>query len=119
VSPAAASPAAAIPGWGEEEYLPAHRISVEPKFPVDQIRAALIYPPLARRAGVEGRVELELFVDRLGAIRRIDVLLEEPAGRGFAEAATKAFADIVCEPAQANGQDVSSRIRYPISFRLR
>ncbi|MDR3146409.1 MAG: TonB family protein [Treponema sp.] len=106
-------------GWEEEEYLPAHRISVLPVFPEDEIRAALVYPPIAKRSGIEGRVILDLFIDRTGLIRRIDLLFEEPADRGFGEAAREAFQGIVCEPAKANGQAVSSRIRYPVSFRLR
>ncbi|MDR0669995.1 MAG: energy transducer TonB [Treponema sp.] len=114
---AAAAPEAVIL---EEEYLPAHRISDMPVFPEDQILAALVYPPVAKRAGIQGRVVLDLFIDRTGAIRRIDILLEDPSGRGFGEAARKAFQGIVCEePAKANGQDVSARIRYPVRFRLR
>jgi protein TonB len=105
-------------GW-EEEYLPADRISDMPVFPEAEILAALVYPPAAKRAGIEGRVILALFIHQTGEIRRIDLLSEEPAGRGFGEAARKAFQGIVCEPAKANGQAVSSRIRYPLSFRLR
>ncbi|MDR0731351.1 MAG: TonB family protein [Treponema sp.] len=116
---AAAAPLPESSGWEEEEYLPAHRISVLPVFPEDLILSALIYPPIAKRSGIEGRVVLDLFIDRMGAIRRIDILLEDPSGQGFGEAARKAFQGIVCEPAKANGQDVSARIRYPVRFRLR
>ena len=90
-----------------------------PVFPEDRILDALIYPSVAKRSGIQGRVVLDLFIDRLGAIRRIDILLEDPPGRGFGEAARKAFQGIVCEPAKANGQDVSARIRYPVGFKLR
>ncbi|MDR2375728.1 MAG: TonB family protein [Treponema sp.] len=103
----------------EEEYLPAHRISVLPVFPEDTILDALVYPPIAKRSGIEGRVVLDLFIDRTGLIRRIDILLEDPSGQGFGEAAREAFQGIICEPAKANGQDVSARIRYPVRFRLR
>jgi protein TonB len=111
--------AGAVSNW-EEEYLPANEISEEPEFPVDQLREALVYPRHAKRAGIEGRVLLELFVDRQGLIRRVDVIAEEPRYQGFAEAARAAFEndEIICTPAKANGQDVSVRIRYPVSFRL-
>jgi protein TonB len=104
---------------GEEEYLPAHRISVLPVFPEGAIRAALVYPPIARRSNIEGRVVLDLFIDRTGIIQRIDVLREDPPNRGFGEAAREAFRNIRCEPAQANGARVSARVRYPVTFRLR
>jgi protein TonB len=112
-------PPVTAPRSTEEEYLPAHRISVLPVFPEDAIRAALRYPPIARRSNIEGRVVLDLFIDRIGIIQRIDVLREEPPNRGFGEAAREAFRGIRCEPAQANGERVSARVRYPVTFRLR
>ncbi|MDR1024464.1 MAG: hypothetical protein LBL56_01965, partial [Treponema sp.] len=75
-----AAPPAQYSAAAEDEYLPAHRISVLPQFPVDTIRKNLIYPPAARRSVTEGRVVLELFVDRTGIVRRIDIIQEEPAG---------------------------------------
>jgi TonB family protein len=104
----------------EDEYLPAHRLSELPKFPESKILAALVYPPIARRSGIQGWVMLELFVDRTGVIRRIDIVQEEPAGRGFGEAARAAFRDILCEqPATVNGQNVPARVSYPLNFKLR
>jgi hypothetical protein len=47
------------------------------------------------------------------------VLKEDPPGRGFAEAAVRAFQGLRCTPAQANGGNVSVRYRYPVSFKLR
>jgi protein TonB len=115
-------PASSPPG---EEYLPAHKISALPGFPDEAILKALRYPVIARRSGVEGRVILDMFVDRAGVIRRVDVLREDPPGRGFGDAAVAAVFEAQkepenrCRPAQANGEPVSARVRYPVSFRLR
>jgi protein TonB len=109
----------------DEEYLPAHRISVLPEFPNTAILAALKYPPIAKRSNIEGRVILDLFIDRTGAVRRIDILREDPANRGFGAAAAAAIWEALkdpknrCKPALADGDPVSARIRYPVSFRLR
>jgi protein TonB len=103
----------------EEDFLPMHRISVPPKFDETLISQAIVYPPIARRSGIEGRVILELFIDRTGRVQRISVLQETPPGRGFGEAAVKAFEGQRCIPAEANGQPVSVRYRYPLSFRIR
>jgi protein TonB len=103
----------------EEVYLRPHQVSDPPKFDEADIRNALRYPPIALRSGIEGTVYLELFIDREGAVRQITVLREDPPGRGFAEAALRAFEGLRCTPAQANGQNVSVRYRYPVSFRLR
>ncbi|MDR0641426.1 MAG: energy transducer TonB [Treponema sp.] len=109
----------------EEEYLPAHKISVLPVFPDDAILGALVYPVIAKRSNIQGRVILDLFIDRTGTVRRIDILREDPPNRGFGEAAREAFREALgnpknrCKPALANGEPVSARIRYPVSFRLR
>ncbi|GHV38194.1 hypothetical protein AGMMS49546_08120 [Spirochaetia bacterium] len=102
-----------------ENYLPMHRVSVPPKFDDSVISQNTIYPPIARRSGIEGTVYLELFIDRSGTVQQVKILKEDPPGRGFGEAAAKAFAGAHCTPAQANGENVSVRYRYPVSFRIR
>jgi protein TonB len=108
----------AASGQGEDEYLPMSRVSKQPQFSERALLDALIYPSVARRAGIGGRVLLELFIDKAGEIRRIDVIREEPAGRGFAEAAKKAFRGLRCIPAEANGIPVNVRYRYPVRFTM-
>jgi protein TonB len=109
----------------EEEYLPAHKISVLPVFPDDAIRNALVYPVIAKRSNIQGRVILDLFIDRTGTIKRIDILREDPPNRGFGKAAVDAFQEVFqdpknrCTPALANGEPVSVHMRYPVSFRIR
>jgi len=119
-TPAPAPPSVPIPApskFDEPEYLPPHKISVPPKVPVDQVLRQLIYPPQANRQRIEGVVYLELFIDREGVIRKIEVL-KDP-GYGLAEAAVKAFQGVRCTPAEANGVPVAVRYRYPIRFKLR
>jgi len=101
------------------DYLPMHKISVPPSFSEREIRRALVYPPIALRSGIEGMVYLELFVDKDGLVRNITVLREDPPGRGFGEAAVKAFQGLKGVPAQANGDPVAVRYRYPVRFSIR
>jgi protein TonB len=102
-----------------DDYLPIHNVSEPPKFDERDIMANLVYPPIAQRSGIEGRVILELFVDRNGLVQRIIILREEPLDRGFGEAAIRAFTGKRGVPARANGEAVSARYRYPVSFRIR
>jgi protein TonB len=106
-------------GESEEVYLPMHRISVPPVFSEKEILAALVYPPIALRSGVEGLVHLELFVDRKGVIQQISILRENPPQRGFGEAAVNAFKGIIGKPAEANGVPVAVRYRYPVRFNIK
>jgi protein TonB len=95
------------------------RVSYPPVFSEQEIRRNLVYPPIPRRSGIEGLVYLELFIDSRGQIQRIDILREEPADRGFGEAAAAAFRGLSCKPAEADGRPVAVRYRYPVRFRLR
>ena len=112
-----------------EEYLPMHQVSTRPLFDLDAIQGSLVYPPIAHRSSIEGRAILELFVDRTGFVQRVIIIREEirlPDGtfkedntRGFGAAAVRAFEGRKGIPATANGEPVSCRYRYPVSFRLR
>ncbi|MDR0301772.1 MAG: energy transducer TonB [Treponema sp.] len=102
-----------------ENYLPMHQVSVPPKFEASAVMSELVYPPIALRSGIEGRVILELFVDRTGVVQRIVILQENPLERGFGEAAVRAFTGRKGEPAYANGEAVSSRYRYPVTFKIK
>jgi protein TonB len=107
------------PASGEEAYLPMHRVSAAPVFSTEEITRAMVYPVIARRSGLEGMVYLELFVDKEGWVRNITVLKEEPEGKGFGEAAVRAFTGLRAVPARANGVPVGVRYRYPVRFRIR
>jgi len=102
-----------------ETYLPMHEVSVPPKFDLNAVMADLVYPPIALRSGIAGRVILELLVDRTGTVQRILVIKEDPPERGFGEAAVKAFTGRQGQPAYANGEAVSCRYRYPVTFKLK
>ncbi len=111
------------PGGGgipsQLDYLAQHQISVLPQFSEQQILRNIVYPAIALRSGIEGTVILELFIDNKGEIRRINILKESPEGRGFGDAAINAFEGLSAVPAQANGEAVAVRYRYPVRFKIR
>jgi protein TonB len=102
-----------------DDYLPQFKLSTLPRFDEKEIASAIVYPPIAQRSGIEGRVILELFVDRNGIIQRIMILREEPQDRGFGEAAIRAFSGKRAIPAMVNGEPASCRYRWPVSFVLK
>ncbi|MDR0410110.1 MAG: TonB family protein [Spirochaetaceae bacterium] len=116
---AAISPPAAAPARYTEEYLPQNKVSVLPKLDERDIRSRLVYPPIALRSGLEGIVYIELYIDREGNVRRVVILKENPPGKGFGEAAIKAFEGLRGEPARANGDAVPVRYRYPVRFQIK
>ena len=100
-------------------FLPMHLVSQLPRFSEDELKKRVIYPPIAQRSEIEGTVYLEIFVDREGSVRNVTILKEDPPGRGFGEAAVKAFLGFKGRPAMANGQEVAVRYRYPVRFSLK
>jgi len=102
-----------------DSYLQMHQVSVSPQFDESAIMSELVYPPIALRSGIEGRVILELFVDVTGTVQRVTILREDPDGRGFGDAAVRAFTGKKGRPAFANGEPVSCRYRYPLIFRIK
>jgi protein TonB len=123
VEVAAAVPSAAPLSGGPpvqtaETYLPQNQVSVMPVFNERDIRSRLVYPPIALRSGIEGTVYLELYIDSGGNVRRVEILKEDPTGRGFGEAAVNAFTGLRGKPAEANGKLVAVRYRYPVRFKI-
>jgi periplasmic protein TonB len=102
-----------------DDYLPIHKISEPPQFNEREINADLIYPSAALRAGIDGRVVLEIFIDRKGYIQQILIIQENPQDMGFGEAAVKAFLGKIAVPGMANGKAVATRYRYPVLFRAK
>ena len=100
-------------------FLSAVQVTTLPQFDEASLASDLVYPAIALRSGIEGRVVLELFVDRTGAVLRVDILLEDPQNRGFGEAAVNVFTGRIGTPAYADGEPVSCRIRRPVTFRIR
>jgi protein TonB len=101
------------------DFLLMHEVTLPPDFDKRLLSQATVYPPIALRSGIEGKVILELYVDRTGLVRRITVLQENPPGRGFAEAAVKVFEGRKGKPAEIGGEPVAVRYRYPVIFKIR
>lgn len=99
------------------EFLPQHKISDPPGIPTSEILKRIQYPVLANKQKIEGVVYLELYIDKKGNIRNIEIL-KDP-GYGLADAALDALDGIKCRPAHANGNPVAVRFRYPVRFKLK
>lgn len=80
-------------------------------------RVAPVYPALARRLGIEGRVTLELALDVEGVPQ--DARVAESSGRADLDAAAREAAlQWRFAPARRGGQPVPSEVKVVIEFRL-
>jgi len=79
---------------------------------------ALIYPILARRRGIEGKVILKVLVSKTG--RPLKVVLERSSGSSILDhAAMKAVRKWFFKPGKLNGKAVEMWVRVPVVYRLK
>jgi protein TonB len=78
-----------------------------------------IYPELAARAGIEGKVWIEVAIDKDGQVRDVRVLKVSPPDLGFEESATQAAWKTTWKPAISNGLPIAVRVSYAVCFKLK
>lgn len=96
----------------EEEVLEFWKVE---KKPIPIKKAKPVYPDLARKAGLEGKVFLRFQVGKNGRVSRIQVLRGQEI---FRQAAINAVAQFVFKPAMQNDKPVSVWMTQPITFTL-
>ncbi|MDX8390572.1 MAG: TonB family protein [Mariprofundaceae bacterium] len=94
--------------------VPIFEVSSLPRF---VHRETPVYPPTMKQKGKEGKVQVEVLVDRHGIVRKVEVV--RSAGDLFDQAAIYAIEHSTFIPAHANGKPVPVLLRLPIRFRMR
>lgn len=74
------------------------------------------YPSEARRANVQGRVEVQFIVDKTGAVR--DLRVVKGIGAGCDEETMRIMALAKFTPGYVNGEVVNTRMGFSIGFFL-
>lgn len=100
----------------EEVYFVAVEDLPEPIGGIAAIQALVVYPEIAKRAGVEGTVYVEAFVDENGNVTRTTVV--KGIGAGCDEAAMAAVQKVKFKPGKQRGKPVKVRMSIPIRFKL-
>ena len=98
----------------EEPPLPFTPVEVDAKV----IRSVLpVYPEIARRSGLEGRVFVRIWVDKEGKCRKVEVL--RSTADIFNDAAVEAAKQFLFTPAYMNSGPVSVWVAIPFLFTLK
>jgi len=104
----------------EEEAEPSFFLAVEtmpaPIGGIGAIQKRIVYPEIAKRAGVQGRVFVKAFVDETGIVRK--AVLIKGIGAGCDEEAIKAVKATKFTPGEQRGKPVRVQVSIPIVFRL-
>lgn len=86
----------------------------EPQF-VNQVKP--IYPEIARKGGIEGKVIVRVLIDKDGKPKKAQIV-KNPGIDIFDEAAIEAVMQSTYSPAIQNGRPVKCWMTIPINFRL-
>lgn len=105
----------------EEEEIPVEFFVAVEEMPepiggIQAIQQKIIYPEIAKRAGVQGRVYVKAFVDETGAVQKAEVL--KGIGAGCDEAAIDAVMKTRFKPGKQRGKPVRVQVSIPILFKL-
>lgn len=81
-----------------------------------ELHRQIVYPEIARRAGIQGRVVVQFIIDEQGYVR--DPFVVRSAGGGLDEAALEAVQRIRFTPGMQRGRPVRVQYTLPVQFRL-
>ena len=105
----------------EEEETPIFVAYDEPPQPIGgfpAIQSKLVYPEIARKAGVEGRVYVNVLIDERGNV--IDTkILKSLGNNGCDEAAVAAIRQVKWKPAKQRDKPVKVWVGIPVVFKLK
>lgn len=90
----------------------------EPVGGFEAIQKRLVYPEIARKAGVEGRVLVYALIDTDGRVKRTQVV-KSLGPNGCDEAAVGAIRSVDWIPAKQRDRPVKVWVAVPVDFRLR
>jgi len=100
----------------EPTYFVAVEEMPEPIGGIQAIQSKIIYPEIAKRAGVEGKVYVLAFVDETGEVTNAKIL--KGLGAGLDEAALNAVKQTKFKPGKQRGKPVKVQVSIPIVFKL-
>lgn len=106
-------------GGGMSEQYPSSDSIVKVDVPPVMVRSEMpVYPDSARKVGLEGRVWVQVLIDKTGKV--VDARIgKKSAHEGFDRAALEAAKKTIWKPAEQDGQKVSVWVYYEIKFSLK
>ena len=88
----------------------------EPIGGIGAIQSKIVYPEIAKRAGVQGRVFVKAYVDEKGNVNKVELI--RGIGAGCDEAAMDAVKSVMFKPGKQRGKPVKVQVTVPVLFKL-
>lgn len=101
----------------DEEYLPFADEMPAPAGGMAEVIKNVVYPEIAKKAGVEGKVFVLAYINERGGVD--DVKVVKGIGAGCDEAACAAVKKSKFNPGKSKGQNAKVKLSLSINFKLR
>ena len=88
----------------------------EPIGGIGAIQRKIVYPEIAKRAGVQGRVYVKAYVNEVGKVNKVELI--RGIGAGCDEAAMEAVNSVMFSPGKQRGKPVKVQVTVPVLFKL-
>jgi TonB family protein len=95
-----------------EEYIEVD----SPPEPIDNIARFIVYPELAKRLNVEGKVIIAALVNEQGIVTK--TLIDQSSNKMFDQATIDAMTKVKFKPAMRNGKPLKAWYSLPVEYRL-
>ncbi|HEX2869581.1 MAG TPA: energy transducer TonB [Ignavibacteriales bacterium] len=100
-----------------DQYLAFAEVMPEPVGGLATIYKKIVYPSIAKSAGLEGKVYVLILIDEKGNVD--DVKVVKGIGGGCEEAAISAIKGVKFSPGKNGGVPVKVKLSLPITFKLK
>lgn len=100
----------------EDPYLPFAQVMPQPVGGLEAIYKKIDYPEIARKAGIEGKVYVLVYINEKGGVDDVKVL--KGIGAGCNEAAIDGIKAVKFSPGKNNGAAVKTKLSLSINFKL-
>jgi len=100
----------------EDPYAAFAEVMPEPSGGMSSIVKKIVYPEMARKNGIEGKVYVLVMINEKGGVDDVKVI--RGIGAGCDEAAVKAVKESKFNPGKNKGVSVKVKLSLPIVFKL-
>lgn len=101
----------------EDPYAAFAEVMPEPVGGLEAIIKKIVYPEIAKKAGLSGKLYLLIYVDEKGKVDDVKVI--KGLGGGCDEAAIKAVKDSKFSPGKNSDVPVKVKLSLPITFKMK
>lgn len=101
----------------EDPYAAFAEVMPEPVGGLEAIIKRIVYPEIAKKAGLAGKLYLLIYVDEKGKVDDVKVI--KGLGGGCDEAAIKAVKDSKFSPGKNSDVPVKVKLSLPITFKMK